>query len=131
MASAARGRAPSAGRTAPPPPPRAGAPPGKPPRFDAATWLALLVLGVLLFGGGIYLALSLDRTFGIVSSLPRTGPLVYLPYALCIAGGALGTYAYEEWWQSADRQQARGRAARLRELPSYEHYVPPRNPNGP
>ncbi len=105
-------------------------PPRRPAsRFDGGTWFALMALGLLLFAGGVYLAFGLTHLFGITTRLPSSGPLSFLPYVLTIVGGALATYAYEEWYQSPEHGGGRDGRGSARTMPSYEHYLPP--PRGP
>jgi hypothetical protein len=101
-----------------------GRPPERPASpLDASTWGALLVLGLILFLGGVYLGFGAAGY--VPSSIRGYAFAAYLPFALTIPGGALAAYAYEEWYQARKRASPSARARALRDLPSFEHFVPP------
>lgn len=93
---------------------------------DASTWLALVVLGALLFAGGVVIGLALAGT--IPSALGHNPWAVPAPFALTVAGGALAMYCYERWHQHPDgpggKQRRRGA---VEAMPSFTVFSPPRD----
>ena len=93
------------------------------PPLDASSWLLLMLLGILLFAGGVYLGLGVAGTIPSAAHGLPYGPL--WPFALTIPGGALAMYAYEAWYQHPDGPGGRQRRDRaLRDLPSFEIHRP-------
>ncbi|MHB8351163.1 MAG: hypothetical protein ACYDFT_00465 [Thermoplasmata archaeon] len=87
--------------------------------WDASTWLALFVLGVLLFAGGVYFGLGVGGL--LQTALPQGGWSDAVPFVLTIGGGVLGSYAYEEWYQHSGGSSGKGRRVRtLKDIPSFE-----------
>ena len=91
--------------------------------IDSSTWLALLLLGILLFTAGVYLGLGISGA--VPSALPHTTWAELVPFALTISGGVLGMYSYEEWYQSSGGAGGKGRRIRhLKDIPSFEVFDP-------
>lgn len=81
--------------------------------------MAVFILGILLFAGGVYFGLGAGGF--VKSALPRNGWGDVVPFVLTISGGALGSYAYEEWYQSSRGSGGKGRRVRaLKDMPSFE-----------
>ncbi len=107
-----------------PPDPRPVRP--EPTRIRGDVWAACMVLGILLFLFGVYYGVAVQGAVR-AGALPTHGAGAYLPFVFTIAGGALAMYSYEEWYQSPEhREKRRGSRPKVADLPSYEHYVPPR-----
>jgi hypothetical protein len=84
-----------------------------------------MCFGILLFLAGVYFACAIEG-YVPAGAYPTHGAALYVPFVLTIAGGALGTYAYEEWYQSPEHREKRGGRSPVADLPSFEHYIPPR-----